>query len=139
MLSGKARAKARMLGHGRCWNVMDAMARAILGVLAPLHLEWPTGPAQTFAQTARAKAMAQLNSRAKVEERIPTRVKVKAGMQERATATAHLAARARARRASTAWTTRTGLENMISNGLESGPQPRQQQPRRQRCSHHSLG
>ena len=142
MLSGKARAKARILDHDLRWNVTDAMAKAIPSVFAPRRPEWPTGPAQKFARTARAKVMAQRNAQAKAEGSIPSQAKAKVKMQQKAMAKdteakamearamerAHLE-KARVRRAaSTAWTTRTGMESTTTNGL-NGPQPKLQQPR----------
>ena len=99
-----------------------------------LLLEWPTGPAHKFAQTARAKATAQLIARAKEKANTPTRAKAKERMAERATASPHTEAKAMARKvlakdsirarakASTAWMIHihNGLQNGISNGLENG-------------------
>ena len=82
MLSGEARAKARILGHDLRWNVTDAVAKAIPSVFAPCRPEWPTGPAQKSARTARAKAMAQHGAQAQAEANTPTRAKAKEKMEE---------------------------------------------------------
>ena len=155
MLSDNARAKARILGHVRRWGVMVVLVRVILSEYAPPRPGCPPSLVLKCTRIEKAKATVQVSARVKaeantliqarereqMEEKVMTRAHLVKDMEARAMERAHLAARARAR-ASTAWTTRTGLERGINDGLESGPrpmQPRQQQPRRQRCSHHSLG
>ena len=139
MLSGKARAKARILGHGRRWSVIAALVVVILSEYAPPRPGWLPSLVLKFARIAKAKATTQLIVRAKEEASTPTRAKAKEKMEERATASPDTEAKAMARRAlakdsvrarakaSTAWMIHihNGLQSGISNGMESGLRHRQ--------------
>ena len=81
MLSGKAREKANMQGHGRRWNAMAVMARDILSAYAPIRPEWPTVLMPKFARIAKGKGhgTAQCTNKGKGKCTEPGTVKNKDG------------------------------------------------------------